>query len=87
MLVYMQMICSLICFGYSLSVNQQEGYTFTWSENVPFLVVLSLTLLNIAIVIGMFIIHKAVWERQYNKLPKGSKQYIGCKTLNTDDNE
>jgi hypothetical protein len=39
------------------------------------------------VVLGMFLIHKLVWERQYNKLPKGSTKYINSKTLNTDDNE
>lgn len=61
MLVYMQMICSLICFGYSLSVNQQADYKFSWKENGAFLVVLALTLLNVAIVLCLFIIHKTVW--------------------------
>ena len=37
------MICSLICFGYSLSVNQ-EVIPFTWKVLIPFLVVQSLTL-------------------------------------------
>jgi hypothetical protein len=40
-----------------------------------------------AIVLGKFFIHKLVWERQYNKLPKGSAKYMNSKTLNTDDNE
>jgi hypothetical protein len=38
------------------------------------------------VVIGMFLMHKLVWERSYNKLPKGSKKYIGAKFMNTDDN-
>lgn len=59
---------------------------FVWNEDGAFLVCVALTALNISIVIGMFIIHKLIWERQFNKLPKGSKQYLGIKTLNTDDN-
>lgn len=85
-LVYMQITTSLICFFYSLVVNQQEGYQFQWDAEPAFLVCLGLTGLNMVIVLGMFLIHKLVWERQYNKLPKGSKKYMNCKFLNTDDN-
>lgn len=68
-------------------VNKVEEYVFTWSEDVAFLICVSLTALNISIVIGMFIIHKVIWERQFNTLPKGSKKYLGIKSLNTDDND
>lgn len=86
-LVYLQITTSLICFFYSLTVNFQEGYTFQWEQTPAFLACVALTLLNMVVVIGMFLIHKIVWERQYNKLPKGSLKYMNCKTLNTDDNK
>jgi heme/copper-type cytochrome/quinol oxidase subunit 4 len=86
-LVYIQIAVSLICFFYSLTINGVADYVFTWDTDVPFLVCVALTLLNMVVVIGMFFIHKVVWERQYNKLPKGSAQYMNAKTLNTDDNE
>jgi heme/copper-type cytochrome/quinol oxidase subunit 4 len=85
-LVYIQIIVSLICFFYSLTVNQTTDYVFTWDSNPAFLVCLALTILNMLAVLGMFLIHKIVWERQYNKLPKGSAKYMNSKTLNTDDN-
>jgi hypothetical protein len=70
-----------------LYINKVEDYVFIWDETGPFLACVIITLLNICIVIGMFIIHKAFWERKYNKLPKGGAKYIGAKYMNTDDNE
>lgn len=86
-LVYIQIIVSLLCFFYSLNVNGVEDYTFAWDSDAAFLVCLSLTLLNMFTVVSMFLIHKIFWERYYNKLPKGSAKYMNSKTLNTDDNE
>lgn len=85
--MYIQIVVSLICFFYSLNVNNVKGYVFTWYSDGAFLACVALTLLNMTVVLGMFLIHKLVWERQYNKLPKGSAKYMNSKTLNTDDNE
>lgn len=60
---------------------------FIWYSNPIFLICLSLTILNICIVIGMFIAHKLVWEIRYNTLPKGTSKYLRIKSLNTDDYE
>ena len=62
-LVYIQIIVSLICFFYSLAVNQTKDhdYIFTWNSNSTFLACLALTLLNMLAVLGMFLIHKIVW--------------------------
>lgn len=36
---------------------------------------------------GLFLVHKLIWERKYNKLPPNSHRYIGAKTMNTDDSD
>lgn len=66
-------------------INDIPDYVFVWHKNPIFLVCLSLTILNICIVIGMFIAHKCFWEIKYNTLPKGTSKYLKIKTLNTDD--
>ena len=38
-----------------------------------------------AIVVGMFIIHKCKWEPAYNKLPDGAIEAMQQPFINTDD--
>lgn len=58
---------------------------FDWQTSDVFLACMILTILNIATVGGLFLVHKLVWERGYNKLPPNSHKYIGAKKMNTDD--
>lgn len=60
-LIYIQALCTLICFFYSLAVNMKEGYVFDWSTDPVFLICLALTALNMAIIATMMIIHKLCW--------------------------
>jgi len=60
-LIYLQALCTIICFIYSLVVNGIEDYVFVWNENRVFLLCLSLTIINVCVVVGMFLAHKLIW--------------------------
>ena len=52
---------------HSLDVRNIEGFDLVWYESGLFMVSLIITLLTIAIVLVMMVLHYLVWEPSYNK--------------------
>ena len=53
--------------GLTVKGNDSASWTFFWDESPYFVITLVLNILSIALVCGLFIVHKLFWEKVYLK--------------------
>jgi len=66
-LVYCETLTSLFALIHSLDVRKTDGFDLLWYESGLFMVSFIITLLTIAIVVVMMVLHYWVWQPSYNK--------------------